>query len=44
MKIRKNIRLAEAPLENKNIVDYDKSSNGAHDYQAFTDEFLVRFQ
>ncbi len=44
VKIRKNIRLAEAPLENKNIVDYDKSSNGAHDYQAFTEEFLARFQ
>ncbi len=44
VKIRKNIRLAEAPLESKNIVDYDKSSNGAHDYQAFTDEFLARFQ
>ena len=43
-KIRKNIRLAEAPLENRNIVDYDKSSNGAKDYIQFTEEFLARIQ
>ena len=43
-KIRKNIRLAEAPLENRNIVDYDKSSNGAKDYIQFTEEFLSRIQ
>ena len=41
-KIRKNVRLAEAPLENANIVDYDPKSNGAKDYQAFAEEFLVR--
>lgn len=42
-KIRKNIRLAEAPLEQVNIVDYDPRSNGAIDYQSFADEFLRRF-
>lgn len=41
-KIRKNVRLAEAPLENANIVDYDPKSNGAKDYQAFAEEFLAR--
>ena len=41
-KIRKNVRLAEAPLENANIVDYDPRSNGARDYIAFADEFLTR--
>ena len=43
-KIRKNIRLAEAPLENADIVDYDPKCNGAIDYQAFADEFLCRIQ
>ena len=43
-KIRKNIRLAEAPLENANSVDYGPSSNGAMDYQAFADEFMSRIQ
>ena len=43
-KIRKNIRLAEASLENRNIVDYDKSSNGAKDYTLFAEEFLARIQ
>lgn len=41
-KIRKNVRLAETPLERKNIVDYDSTSNGAKDYQAFADEILER--
>ncbi len=39
-KIRKNVRLAEAPLESRNILDYDKNSNGARDYLSFTEEFL----
>ncbi len=43
-KIRKNVRLAEAPLENQNILDYDKNSNGARDYLSFTDEFLSRMK
>lgn len=41
-KIRKNVKLAEAPLENQNIVDYSAKSNGAVDYMAFTEEFLNR--
>lgn len=41
-KIRKNIRLAEAPLESRNIMDYDSSCNGAKDYQQFAEEFLGR--
>ena len=41
-KIRKNVRLAEAPLENANIVDYDPRSNGAKDYLSFAEEFLER--
>ena len=42
--IRKNVRLAEAPLEKTDIVGYDPRSNGAIDYQAFADEFLGRIQ
>lgn len=41
-KIRKNITVAQAPLEATNIVDYDKNSNGAIDYVSFTDEYLSR--
>lgn len=41
-KIRKNITLAQAPSELRNIVDYDKKSNGAVDYQNFTEEFINR--
>lgn len=41
-RIRKNIRLAEAPLESRNIMEYDKTCNGAKDYQRFAEEFLGR--
>lgn len=41
-KIRKNIRLAEAPLESRGILDYDSGCNGAKDYMAFAAEFLSR--
>ena len=41
-KIRHNIRIAEAPLESRNIVEYAPQSNGAKDYSAFADEFLTR--
>lgn len=37
-KIRKNVRLAEAPLESTDIVSYAPKSNGAADYSAFTQE------
>ena len=43
-RIRKNIRLAEAPLENRSILDYDKNCNGAKDYLSFADEFLTRIE
>lgn len=41
-KIRKNVRLAEAPLQNRNILDYASGSNGAKDYTALAEEFLKR--
>lgn len=43
-KIRKNVTIAQAPLEATNIVDYDKKSNGAIDYMALTEEFLERMK
>lgn len=43
-RIRKNVRLAEAPLENRSIMDYDKSCNGAKDYLLFAEEFLDRMK
>ena len=41
-KIRKNVRLAEAPLQNRNILDYASGSNGAKDYTSLAEEFLKR--
>mgnify|MGYP000890429866 CR=1 FL=1 len=41
-KIRKNVTLAQAPSELRNIVDYDARSNGAIDYKSFTEEFINR--
>ena len=41
-RIRKNIRLAEAPLESRSILDYDKNCNGAKDYLLVAEEFLNR--
>lgn len=41
-KIRKNVSVAEAPLEAQNIVEYAPKSNGATDYRQFTDEMLVK--
>lgn len=41
-KIRKNITVAQAPLEATNIIEYDRKSNGAADYVSFTDEYLER--
>ena len=39
-RIRKNITIAAAPLESKNIMEYAPKSNGAIDYQDFTEELL----
>lgn len=41
-KIRKNIRLAEAPLEAVSVSDYAPRSNGAADYNAFVKELTER--
>ena len=41
-KIRKNVRIAEAPLESASIMTYDSRCNGAIDYNAFADEFLSK--
>lgn len=41
-KVRENISLAEMPLSNMSIFDYDKRSNGAKDYMALTMEILER--
>ncbi|MEH2792052.1 AAA family ATPase [Segatella copri] len=43
-KIRKNVTIAQAPLEAVNIVDYDKKSNGAIDYMSLVDEFLEKMK
>lgn len=39
-KIRKNVRAAEAPLQNQSIIEYAPKSNAAQDYQTFVDELL----
>ena len=39
-KIRKNVTIAEAPLESSNIIEYAPKSNGAADYLSFTEELL----
>ncbi len=43
-KIRKNVSLAEAPLENKNIVDYAPKSSGAEDYRSFVNELIKKLK
>jgi chromosome partitioning protein len=39
-KIRKNVKLAEAPGHGKPIVDYDARSNGAEDYRNLAAEII----
>lgn len=39
-KIRRNIRLAEAPSFGRSIFDYDPKSNGADDYRALAEEIV----
>ena len=39
-KIRKNIRIAEAPAESKNVIKTAPSSHGAIDYQLFVNELI----
>ena len=43
-KIRKNVTIAEAPLESSNIIEYAPKSNGAADYLSFTEELLTILQ
>lgn len=43
-KIRRNIRLAEAPSFGKPIFEYDANSNGAEDYQLLAREVLERYE
>lgn len=43
-KIRKNVTIAEAPLESSNIIEYAPKSNGAADYLSFTEELLSILQ
>lgn len=40
VRIRLNVKLAEAPSFGKSILDYDPSSNGAKDYAALAREFM----
>lgn len=38
--IRDNVALAEAPINGKNILEYNKNSNGAKDYMSLAQEVL----
>lgn len=38
--IRDNVALAEAPINGKNIYEYNKNSNGAKDYMALAEEII----
>ncbi len=38
--IRTNVRASEAPSFGKSVISYDRFSNSARDYMAFTEEFL----
>lgn len=40
-RIRRNIKLAEAPSFGQSIFDYDLNSAGAKDYQALTEEIIL---
>ncbi len=42
--IRNNIQLAKAQEAGLDIFSYDKNANGAHDYNALAEEFLVKFK
>lgn len=41
-RIRKNVAVAEAPLESKSLVLYAPNSNGAVDYKNFTEELIEK--
>ena len=41
-KIRRNIRLAEAPSYGQSIFQYSNASNGAQDYRSLAEEVLAQ--
>jgi len=41
-RIRENVRLAEAPLHRKTILEYDGSSHGAEDYRLLATEIIAQ--
>jgi len=43
-RIRRNIRLAEAPSFGQSIFDYERRSNGAEDYQSLADEVAAMLE
>ena len=43
-RIRRNIRLAEAPSFEQSIFQYAAQSAGAHDYRALADEVISLYQ
>ena len=43
-RIRKNVTVAEAPLESKSLVLYAPNSNGAIDYKSFTKELIEKIE
>lgn len=43
-KIRKNIKLAEAPIHSNSIVQYDKECNGYVDYANLTEEIINKIK
>lgn len=42
-KIRKNVSVAEAPLESQNLIDYAPRSRGAVDYKDFVEELFMKY-
>lgn len=40
--IRENVKLAEAPLHTKSVLEFDPRSNGAHDYRALAQEIIAQ--
>ena len=41
--IRKSVKVEEAVMEHKDIINYDAASNPAKDYQALVEEIITRF-
>jgi len=43
-RIRKNVKLAEAPSHGRSIFEYDASSSGAEDYRHLANEIIEKFR